>query len=97
VLGVGNGRYCIHRASNPTHTTTQITKMSKNSQFQSSWAKGTDLTASIYLWVNLPVPVYTIVYSDDPRFKTGDETEPMYYHLGDAEAALTSDGYVKLG
>ena len=56
-----------------------------------------DRTASIYQWVALPVRVFTIVYSDDPRFKDADETEPMYYHLGDAEEALTSDGYVRLG
>jgi hypothetical protein len=71
--------------------------MTNKTQFVSTWSKGLDKTASIYQWVALPVKVFTIVYSDDPRFKDADETEPMYYHLGDAEEALTSDGYVKLG
>jgi hypothetical protein len=63
--------------------------MSKITQHVSSWSKGL-LTASIYFWPVKPTSLYAVVYSDSPETKT-------HLYLGNAEAALLAEGFVKEG
>ena len=73
-----------------THTTLPFNSMSKITQHVSSWSKGLNLTASIYLWPGKPTSLYAVVYSDSPETKT-------HLYLGNAEAALLAEGFVKEG